>query len=245
MSTDVHREAKDIVLKTQTELHGLTDSHLLAVDRYCIHPKVFGPLNSLCYRAAQAGYRVRVVSAWRSFERQQKIWNEKAEGQRPIFDESGAIVSRDAMSDEEAMWAILKWSALPGASRHHWGTDIDVVDGACIPAGYQVKLTVDETIEGGPFAGMHRWLDGYLSQPACPFFRPYRKDEGGVAPEPWHLSYAPQAMYYQKLMTEERLRQFIESVDIALKSTILANLDEIFARFVSVDWQRYPSVCSC
>ena len=31
--------------------------------------------------------------------------------------------------------AILCWSALPGGSRHHWGTDCDVIDAAALPAG--------------------------------------------------------------------------------------------------------------
>ncbi|MCZ8486094.1 D-alanyl-D-alanine carboxypeptidase family protein [Vibrio lentus] len=29
-------------------------------------------------------------------------------------------------SEQQKLSAILRWSALPGASRHHWGCDFDV-----------------------------------------------------------------------------------------------------------------------
>ncbi len=233
------------MLKIQAQLHGLTDCHLMAVNGYFIHAALYGPFNALCYSAARAGFKLQVVSAWRSFDRQRQIWNEKAAGLRPILDDSGAIVARKTLTDEETMWAILRWSALPGASRHHWGTDIDVIDAASVPAGYRVQLTVEETVNGGVFAEFHRWLDDYLRRPDCHFFRPYLSDTGGIAPEPWHLSYAPQAMLYQQMITVEQLREFIMSVDIALKSNILANLDEIVARFVAVDGRRYPLAGPC
>lgn len=245
MYTTLPREANDTVLKIQSELHGLTDCHLMSVEGYAIHPALYGPLNTLCYSATRAGFRLQVVSAWRSFDRQRKIWNEKAAGRRPVLDDSGAALARDTLSDEETMWAILRWSALPGASRHHWGTDIDVIDAASVPPGYRVQLTVEETIKDGVFAGFHRWLDTYLRAPDCLFFRPYLVDDGGIAPEPWHLSYAPPAMLYQQMITVEQLREFITSVDIALKPCILANLEEIVARFVAVDWQRYPLTGPC
>ena len=36
--------------------------------------------------------------------------------------------------------AILLWSALPGASRHHWGTDFDVFDRAAVPPDYRAAV---------------------------------------------------------------------------------------------------------
>ncbi len=38
-------------------------------------------------------------------------------------------------AEAERVAAILVWSALPGASRHHWGTDCDVIDAAALPPG--------------------------------------------------------------------------------------------------------------
>jgi hypothetical protein len=53
-----------------------------------------------------------------------------------------------------------------------------------------------------------------------------------VAPERWHLSYAPVANRNQQLLTREIVRDTITDADIELKDTVLANLDEIYERFV-------------
>ena len=66
------------------------------------------------------------------------------------------------------------------------------------------------------------------------FYRPYDQDRGGVAPEPWHLSYAPLARQCAQLLTLELLAQQIAATDIALKSVILAHLPEIYNRFITV-----------
>ena len=49
------------------------------------------------------------------------------------------------------MAAILVWSALPGASRHHWGTDLDVFDRAVQPPGEPLELLARHYEPGGRF----------------------------------------------------------------------------------------------
>ncbi|SPY94009.1 D-alanyl-D-alanine carboxypeptidase [Proteus mirabilis] len=61
----------------------------------------------------------------RSFERQLAIWNGKFEGTRPVLDAESQPIDIQTLSEGQRCEAILKWSALPGASRHHWGTEID------------------------------------------------------------------------------------------------------------------------
>ena len=85
--------------------------------------------------------------------------------------------------------AILLWSALPGASRHHWGTEIDVIDRAALRPGQHAQLIPAEYCAEGVFGGLDRWLTEHAG--AFGFFRPYDRDRGGVQPEPWHLSFAP------------------------------------------------------
>ena len=51
---------------------------------------------------------------------------------------------------------ILLWSALPGASRHHWGSDIDVADGHVMARGYQPQLVVGEYRARRPVRGALR-----------------------------------------------------------------------------------------
>jgi hypothetical protein len=68
------------------------------------------------------------------------------------------------------------------------------------------------------------------------FFRPYGNDRGGVAPEPWHLSYAPVAERALGQLSVEVLRALLEERAVAGKVELLNRLDEIHRRYVaSVD----------
>ncbi|MDZ7875447.1 MAG: M15 family metallopeptidase [Rhizobium sp.] len=146
---------------------------------------------------------------------------------RPVLDQFEQPVDINLLSDDEKVFAILRWSALPGASRHHWGTDIDVYDASRMPADYQLQLTLDETQGQGCCAEFHLWLTQEL-QFSQAFFRPYIAGVGSISPEPWHLSYAPLAHVFAAQLTEDVLRKKIEATDIALKDNILKNLSDIF-----------------
>ena len=78
------------------------------------------PFLEMKAHAAREGIDLAMVSGFRDFHAQQRIWDMKFRGERPLYDEHGNVRDRTAMSDEEAVDAILCWSALPGASRHHW-----------------------------------------------------------------------------------------------------------------------------
>lgn len=196
-----------------------------------LHPDVIGPLEDLCARAAAAGLDLRVASGFRSFERQLAIWNAKARGARPVLDDRGQPLDLGLLDDRARMHAILRWSALPGASRHHWGTDIDVWDAAAVPADYRLQLVAEEYAPGGPFFALHTWLAAELTGDAG-FSRPYAVDRGGVAPEPWHLSFAPLAREFAARLSPRLLREVIAAADIELKAVILDHLDEICARYL-------------
>ncbi|HEX7764079.1 MAG TPA: M15 family metallopeptidase [Cellvibrio sp.] len=193
------------------------------------------PLSALQRRAAAAGFELRVASSYRSFERQRLIWNNKAVGLRPVLDSDGVPLDLTQMSEHAIVMAILRWSALPGASRHHWGTDIDVYDASRMAPDYQLQLTVAETQGDGPFAEFHRWLSDELQAPGCEFFRPYAEDRGGIAPEPWHLSYAPRADELSQHYSEALLCEQLQATDLQLKNTVLENLGDIYSRFVRID----------
>lgn len=199
-----------------------------------VHAGLRAPLLALQQAAAAEGFDLQVVSGWRSFEHQRRIWNAKAAGERPVLDDDGHPLNLTALPAAEQVQRILRWSALPGASRHHWGTDVDVIDAAALPDGYRVQLTVAEA--RGLCGAFHAWLDARLAADAAfGFYRPYAVDGGGVAPEPWHLSYRPLAVAYARRLTLPVLRAAIEACDLALKAAVLADLDALFARFVVRD----------
>ncbi len=183
-------------------------------------------------QAEQAGFQLRAASGFRSFQRQLAIWNAKAGGSRPVLDDEGCAIDLNALSPLDAVCAIMRWSALPGASRHHWGTEIDIYDAAALEEGQSLQLTVDETEAGGPFYPMYLWLEGWLQHEDCAFFRPYRDDLGGVAPEPWHLSCGALSLDCERRLTVSALREVLARTDILYKETLLENLEWLFERFV-------------
>ncbi|HWI13210.1 MAG TPA: M15 family metallopeptidase, partial [Burkholderiales bacterium] len=130
--------------------------------------------------------------------------------------------------------AILCWSALPGASRHHWGTEIDVYDRAAMPEGYRVRLLPEEAAPGGVFHRLHEWLDEHMA--SYGFFRPYATYRGGVLPEPWHLSYAAVSVDATRSLTADVLERTVRDSTMLGKEHVLGRLAEIHARYVaSVD----------
>ncbi len=203
-----------------------------------VHKALIVPLQTLSNKAADAGFGLAVASGYRSVERQREIWNAKARGARPVLDDTGKPLDVAKMDPTALIFAILRWSALPGASRHHWGTDIDVYDRGALPADQSLQLTMEEC--QGPFARFHQWLDAELAKPDTQFFRPYTSPFGGVAPEPWHISFAPRAAECQRALSKDELLGLLLSLDILLKDEVVRHFDEIFERFVWVSPDLYP-----
>ena len=223
-------------------LTGQSRNHLQEVfPGHFLHRDVVAAYLTLVEQAAKAGITLRLASGFRSFDRQLAIWNAKARGERPVVDSEGQLVAMAALDERDQMLAILRWSALPGASRHHWGCDMDIWDSGAVASDYHLQLTVDEYAVGGPFYACSRWLDEWISGGKTAFFRPYiEADKGGktfgVAAEPWHLSFRPLASVYEAALTRDVLRQLIENTDICLQRTILENLDEIYSRFIRLEY---------
>jgi LAS superfamily LD-carboxypeptidase LdcB len=198
-----------------------------------VHCDVVDPLLQLKDDAGGAGFDLQCLSGFRGFEQQLSIWNRKALGKLAVLDSNAVPLDIEELSEKELVFAILRWSALPGASRHHWGTDLDVYDAAARPDGYEIELIPEEVDPGGMFGPLHEWLDQRIADgTAFGFFRPYDKDRGGVAPERWHLSHAPTAEGYERQLTSELLRETVQGADIELKQSVIENLDEIYERFV-------------
>jgi LAS superfamily LD-carboxypeptidase LdcB len=221
------------ILTGQTEQHlcSAAEAELLGAR---VHGDVVRPFLQLKDEARRADFDLQILSGFRSFEQQLSIWNRKATGKLAVLDSNAVPLDIERLSERELVFAILRWSALPAASRHHWGTDLDVYDLAARPEGYEIELIPEEVDAGGMFGPLHEWLDQKIAADAAfGFFRPYDQDRQGVAPERWHLSYAPAAAAYERGITTELLRETIQKADIELKEVVLQSLDEIYERFVT------------
>lgn len=198
---------------------------------------------SLQEDAREAGFDLAIASAYRSFERQLAIFNGKASGQRVVHDDRGEPIAMDKLPALQQLRAILRFSALPGTSRHHWGTDLDIFDAAAAGGDYCVQLSPAEVAPGGVFDGLHCWLDQRIAAgQSHGFFRPYALDRGGVATERWHLSYAPLARDCGELLTESVMRESWTGSGLLLRDEIEENLADILARYVAVPRDWCPSL---
>ncbi len=215
-------------------LTGKDEADLVPIEpnsRIKLHEDVLPSLNRLRKEAAKEGFEPLVVSGYRGFDHQLRIWNEKATGKRTVRDEQGVELLPDvsAAGLEKRFFAMLRWSAFPGLSRHHWGSDLDIVDRAAMPENYQVQLVPEEVEGDGLFAPFHDWLDEQLED--LGFFRPYRTDRGGVSPERWHLSYLPLSSRCQKDYSEELFKKLLANRQIEMRDLAL--------KHASVIWERY------
>jgi LAS superfamily LD-carboxypeptidase LdcB len=217
----------------EEELTGQARTHIASVaDPACLlHHQVVAPFLNLRRAALDEGIDLQAMSSFRDFARQLTIWNGKFSGERPMFDASGAQLDPESLTPRARIDAILLWSALPGASRHHWGTDLDLVDRRISDAGYQIKLTREEFAPGGPLARLDHWL--YSNAPRFGFFRPFQGVRSGVQPEPWHYSFAPIAEKARKRLSPQVLRTAIAGAPLLGKELVLGCLDELHARYVA------------
>ncbi|HEY4970339.1 MAG TPA: M15 family metallopeptidase [Steroidobacteraceae bacterium] len=214
------------------ELTGRASTHVCKVPKLSctVHCGAVAELLAMHAAAREAGIELAVVSSFRDFERQLAIWNAKFEGTRELFDRDSRPLRHASLGEPELIEAILTWSALPGASRHHWGTDIDVIDRAAVGADYQVQLLPAEFRGAGPFARLDAWLAGNMSR--FGFFRPYASARDGVQPEPWHLSFAPLAVPALDALTLEVLQAAVSGAPIFGREALCARLPEIYSRYV-------------
>jgi len=140
---------------------------------------------------------LKIASATRNFIYQKGIWNNKWTG---IMLVDGKNLNTTVPNELQKFIKILEYSAAPGTSRHHWGTDIDINDAT--PPYFDSEKGEKE----------YAWLT--KNAPLFGFCQPYDlKDnnrETGYNEEKWHWSYKPLA----KDFTQE-YKNIIKESDIS------------------------------
>lgn len=182
--------------------------------------------------AAKAGFKLQSASAFRDFSRQQLIWNEKFAGKRTVLDKQSEPIDISLLSEGELCEAILHWSALPGASRHHWGTEIDIYDPFRLPAGQSLQLEPWEYETSGYFYELNQWMTDNMA--TYDFYRPFTAKDAGVAYEPWHISYWPLSHEAEQQLTPEVIKTVLDEEKILGKDWLSANLEYIFNRYIKI-----------
>ncbi|MCV9877888.1 M15 family metallopeptidase [Brenneria izbisi] len=218
-------------MMTHAMLTGKSDSHLATLSgRHRLHPDTITAFQAMQQAAARAGFNLQPASTFRDFERQRLIWNGKFTGERPVIGHDGQPLDILTLNEGDRCKAILRWSAMPGASRHHWGSDLDIYDPDLLPEGKKLQLEPWEYEEGGYFSSLNVWLSEHMHE--YEFYRPYAHDLGGVAAEPWHISYYPLAQYAEEQLTSEIIRSAWQGEDIEGSEWLCQHLPLLFTRFI-------------
>jgi LAS superfamily LD-carboxypeptidase LdcB len=150
--------------------------------------------------AIKEGVNLSIISAFRSFYDQKAIWEQKWNGGKPV---AGKNLAKEVPDFVERAKYILLYSSMPGTSRHHWGTDIDL-----------------NSLENSYFASgdgkkIYDWLAKHAAEYG--FYQPYTPKPAtrtvGYEEEKWHWSYLPIAkpmmQTYLKTITYSDINGFL------------------------------------
>ena len=215
------------------QLTGRERGHIVEVPEAgcAMHVHVVVPYLRMRRAAHSAGFDVVAVSGFRDFDRQLAIWNGKYSGARPALDAAGRAVDVAPLEPAARIHLILLWSALPGASRHHWGSDLDLVDARTLAPGAGDALVPENYSAGGPFARLSAWLEDNAGRYG--FFRPYRGARSAMQAEPWHFSFAPVAEPARRALDLRVLRAALEGAPLLGRDQVLGSLADLHARCVA------------
>jgi len=147
--------------------------------------------------ALKDGIDLKIVSGYRSYHRQKTIYENKFKQ-----------YTLQGLSPQQSIYKIIEYSTLPGTSRHHWGTDLDLIDAhQKLPHGDILNPKHFE--RNGVYKKMKQWLN--LHSTSFGFYEVYtaEKNRKGFQYEPWHFSYKPIAVpmldAYLKLPLEKAI----------------------------------------
>jgi zinc D-Ala-D-Ala carboxypeptidase len=164
--------------------HTTLDNAYLRKDAYNSFKKMYA-------EAAKEGIQLTIISATRNFAAQKLIWEGKWRGK--IKAEDGSNLAQKIPDPIQRALKILEYSAMPSTSRHHWGTDMDLIN------------LNNVYFEKGKGAKAYQWL--LLHAATFGFCQPYTQ-KGAARPtgyneEKWHWSYQPISQQLTQLYAEK------------------------------------------
>jgi LAS superfamily LD-carboxypeptidase LdcB len=157
-----------------------TKGFVVVPSEYCSKPihiqeEVLNAYLKMRTAALAEGVNLLIISGTRTFNDQKGIWERKWE--------ANAAEIKDTLANANK---ILLFSSMPGTSRHHWGTDIDLnsLDDAFFQSGEGLKI--------------YNWLKAHAGEYG--FCQTYsdkvETNRTGYSMEKWHWSYMPLSSKY-------------------------------------------------
>ncbi len=141
------------------------------LDKFGFRPKAGEAFRDMQADARKDGIHIYPVSTYRDFWHQLRIWNKK-------YRKYGDVRK------------VIEYTAIPGTSRHHWGTEVDLIDP-------RIKLRdplSSQYFESGPFSELYLWLKKNAEKYG--FYEVYdkRPERKGFKWEPWHWSFSEESV---------------------------------------------------
>ena len=149
--------------------------------------------------AKKDGINLLIISATRNFDYQKGIWERKWSGQTKL---EGNINASQISNKKARSEKIMRYSAMPGASRHHWGTDIDLNE------------LNNKWFESGTGKKVYDWIQTRGKE--FGFYQVYTSKAAdqrtGYEEEKWHYTYKPVSAKLTNIaresMNDEHLSDF-------------------------------------
>ena len=152
-----------------------TDTNFIEIPEHMAYRKqmfllkeTYAAYNKMYLAAKKDGIQLKVISASRTFVEQSWIWEDKWKTNKSKFETENALSSY-----------IMQYSAMPGTSRHHWGTEVDLnsTSASYFASGYGLKV--------------YNWLSSNAA--TYGFCQSYNEKgterDSGYNEEMWHWSY--------------------------------------------------------
>lgn len=182
-----------------------TENELIGKGKPALHGNDFKLLegaylqfNLMKKAAKEKGFNIHVISSYRSFTHQNGIWERKYKSYR-----------NQGFSHQKTIEKIIEYSTIPGTSRHHWGTDLDIIDSTKgIPSN---PLSETHFNEGGRWHPFKLWLDENSEKFGFHLVYTNKPGRKGFAYEPWHFSYKPLSCQMLNAYKELDLKKILQS----------------------------------
>lgn len=182
-------------------LHGIKNPDLIG-DTIKLEKNTYYAFKKMEKAAKIDGIDLKIVSGYRGYERQKFIWNRKFK----------KFTKENFLKPTQAINEIIRFSTIPGTSRHHWGTEIDIID-----ENYsdQENVLISSKYEKDEiFYKVKNWLN--LNSEKYGFYIAYNNDPNrkGFDYEPWHYSYAPISKKMLTIFLKSDLKKLIKKKEI-------------------------------
>ena len=197
-------------------LIGMDNSRIVS-DTILLEKETYSAFIKMKDAAEKDGIIIKLVSGFRDFYRQQMIWNNKYK----------KFTNEFSLDGPTAIKEIIRFSTIPGTSRHHWGTEIDIIDKNF--ENEKDLLISKKYEEGGIFNSLKKWMD--KNSKRFGFYIVYDDDSNrpGFEYEPWHYTYKPVSDLYQREFLKLNLKSIISKTKVEGKEFIN---DEFIKKYI-------------